>query len=128
MVDVSLPLEEVVSREIIRKLRLVGCAARGAAARARDGTSPCRAPAWRAVTVRSSGAAQCAHDLAAAPQATEAENKEDREIVCEEVFCDVTGKLDAAAKGARVRGAASGSVGGAAAVHLRWRRVHVRGT
>lgn len=32
-------------------------------------------------------------------QATEAENKEDREIVCEEVFCDITGKLDAPAKG-----------------------------
>ncbi|GBF87356.1 K-stimulated pyrophosphate-energized sodium pump protein [Raphidocelis subcapitata] len=52
MMDVALPLEEVVSREIIRKLRL----------------------------------------------ATEAENKEDREIVCEEVFCDVTGRLDDAAR------------------------------
>lgn len=52
MVDLALPLEEVVSREIIRKLSL----------------------------------------------ATEAENKEDREIVCEEVFCDITGKLDEAAR------------------------------
>jgi hypothetical protein len=33
------------------------------------------------------------------PQATEAETKEDREIICEEVFCDITGQLDFAAKG-----------------------------
>lgn len=30
--------------------------------------------------------------------ATEAETKEDREIICEEVFCDITGQLDFAAK------------------------------
>jgi len=34
-------------------------------------------------------------------QATEAENKEDREIVCEEVFCDITGRLDEDARGER---------------------------
>lgn len=34
-------------------------------------------------------------------QATEAETKEDREIICEEVFCDITGQLDFAAKGTR---------------------------
>lgn len=32
-------------------------------------------------------------------QATEAETKEDREIICEEVFCDITGQLDFVAKG-----------------------------
>lgn len=32
-------------------------------------------------------------------QATEAETKEDREIICEEVFCDITGQLDFIAKG-----------------------------
>lgn len=31
-------------------------------------------------------------------KATEAESKDDREIVCEEVFVDVTGRLDAAAR------------------------------
>ena len=30
--------------------------------------------------------------------ASEAETKGDREIICEEVFCDVTGQLDAHAK------------------------------
>lgn len=30
--------------------------------------------------------------------ATEAETKEDREIICEEVFCDITGQLDLVAK------------------------------
>eukprot|EP00879_Flechtneria_rotunda_P004592 GHRR01004847.1.p1 GENE.GHRR01004847.1~~GHRR01004847.1.p1 ORF type:complete len:391 (+),score=116.64 GHRR01004847.1:737-1909(+) len=30
--------------------------------------------------------------------ATEAETKEDREIICEEVFCDITGQLDSVAK------------------------------
>ncbi len=32
-------------------------------------------------------------------QATEAETKEDREIVCEEVFCDLAGHVDASARG-----------------------------
>eukprot|EP00878_Enallax_costatus_P038812 GHUV01044284.1.p1 GENE.GHUV01044284.1~~GHUV01044284.1.p1 ORF type:complete len:138 (+),score=22.43 GHUV01044284.1:337-750(+) len=30
--------------------------------------------------------------------ATEAETKEDREIICEEVFCDISGQLEQAAK------------------------------
>ena len=32
-------------------------------------------------------------------QAIEAESKEDREIICAEVFADITGELDALAKG-----------------------------
>lgn len=42
-------------------------------------------------------------------QATEAENKEDREIVCEEVFCDITGRLDDAARGEHAAGHAATS-------------------
>jgi hypothetical protein len=33
------------------------------------------------------------------PQAAEAERQEDREIICEEVFIDITGQVDAAARG-----------------------------
>lgn len=42
------------------------------------------------------------HPHAPAVQATEAETKEDREIICEEVFCDITGQLDYVAKGQQV--------------------------
>lgn len=42
---------------------------------------------------------ECTLLCALCDQATEAETKEDREIVCEEVFCDITGQLDADAKG-----------------------------
>lgn len=41
----------------------------------------------------------CTLTTSCLPQATEAETKEDREIICEEVFCDITGQLDFAAKG-----------------------------
>lgn len=113
MVDVSLPLEEVVSREIIRKLRLVrelnqnqrerecvclqcACVCGGGHCFLRplptcclviprpSPPTPHQTPNYRPSTIDR--------------QATEAESKDDREIVCEEVFCDVTGRLDAAAR------------------------------
>lgn len=82
---------DVLSAEIQRKLRLV---------RAKDGLL------GLSVTQCEGMAADVGRDLITAvssgflcPQATEAETKEDREIICEEVFCDITGQLDFAAKG-----------------------------
>ena len=70
-------VEERLSREILRKFKLVSTARPGAAA----------------------GAAAPHVDGPPRVQATEAEGKEDREIVCEEIFNDVTGVLDENAQG-----------------------------
>lgn len=88
---------EVLSQEILRKLRLVSnCVAVG------DITATGMATLhW--YWVARHAPAKLTHASAIVSllllQATEAETKEDREIICEEVFCDITGQLDFAAKG-----------------------------
>jgi hypothetical protein len=54
-------------------------------------------------------------------QATEAETKEDREIICEEVFCDITGQLDFVAKGQLLPGCAAVAVAEQLAAPDMWR-------
>jgi hypothetical protein len=101
MVDVALPLEEVASREIIRKLRLVRrCGKKLFVFRwAGRGALKARTSLLHSTQQqpRSQTFPRQQHETKT-KKATEAENKEDREIVVEEVFCDVTGRLDDAAR------------------------------
>lgn len=72
-------IRESLAKEILRKLELV------------NHPAVCQKPVSRV----ESGTF---FNLSAV-QATQAEQKEDREIVCSEVFADVTGKLDEVAQG-----------------------------
>jgi hypothetical protein len=100
--DAAVCLEDALSREIIRKLRLVRfCVLRrrrllpnGERRRAVVARREMLPPLCPSVSLSSSPNSPSPKPK----QATEAESIEDREIVCEEIFSDITGQLDADAR------------------------------
>jgi hypothetical protein len=72
--------------------------------------SPAQLPSPPALTRRSSGVAAAVQErlakevLRKLQLATDAEEKEDRDIVCSEVFADITGELNTAARGEKETG------------------------